>query len=89
MSNPEARHPYHLVEPSPWPAIGATAAFVTAFGDADPVTKGSEAWFQRSIPGAQGQPHVIIEGGGHFIQEDAGPQLAKIVLDVMSGQEES
>ena len=32
MSNPEARHPYHLVEPSPWPAIGATAAFVTAFG---------------------------------------------------------
>ena len=74
-------------------AMAALAAFarpfVTAFGDADPVTRGPEAWFQHHVAGAQGQPHVIIEGGGHFIQEDAGPQLAKIVLDVMSGQEES
>ena len=22
------------------------------------------------IPGAKGQPHVILEGGGHFLQED-------------------
>jgi haloalkane dehalogenase len=22
------------------------------------------------IPGAEGQPHVILEGGGHFLQED-------------------
>ncbi len=26
------KHPYHLVDPSPWPALGATAAFVLAFG---------------------------------------------------------
>ena len=25
-------HDYHLVNPSPWPIIGATAAFVTAVG---------------------------------------------------------
>jgi cytochrome c oxidase subunit 3 len=25
-------HDYHLVNPSPWPAVGATAAFITAFG---------------------------------------------------------
>ena len=25
-------HDYHLVNRSPWPAIGATSAFVTAFG---------------------------------------------------------
>jgi cytochrome c oxidase subunit III len=25
-------HSYHLVEPSPWPAVGAMAAFVTAIG---------------------------------------------------------
>ncbi|MGI9604107.1 MAG: haloalkane dehalogenase [Acidimicrobiales bacterium] len=24
------------------------------------------------IPGAEGQPHVILEGGGHFLQEDIG-----------------
>jgi heme/copper-type cytochrome/quinol oxidase subunit 3 len=26
------QHPYHLVEPSPWPAVGSAAAFVTAIG---------------------------------------------------------
>ena len=25
-------HDYHLVDPSPWPAVGATAAFIAAFG---------------------------------------------------------
>jgi cytochrome c oxidase subunit 3 len=25
-------HDYHLVNPSPWPAIGATSAFIMAFG---------------------------------------------------------
>ena len=25
-------HPYHLVNPSPWPCIGACAAFVMAAG---------------------------------------------------------
>ena len=25
-------HDYHLVNPSPWPAVGATAAFITAVG---------------------------------------------------------
>jgi haloalkane dehalogenase len=63
--------------------------FVTAFGDSDPVTAGTEAWFQRHVAGAEGQPHVIIEGGGHFIQEDAGPELARIVLAVVASQEES
>ena len=28
----EPRHPYHLVEPSPWPAVGATGAFVLLGG---------------------------------------------------------
>jgi len=25
-------HDYHLVDPSPWPAVGATSAFLMAFG---------------------------------------------------------
>ncbi|HYI88328.1 MAG TPA: cytochrome c oxidase subunit 3, partial [Beijerinckiaceae bacterium] len=28
----EVKHDYHLVDPSPWPLIGATSAFVMAFG---------------------------------------------------------
>src|ERR671910_287062 len=29
-AHPEVKHDYHLVDPSPWPLIGATAAFVMA-----------------------------------------------------------
>ena len=36
---------------------------------------------QARIPGAKGQSHVTIEGGGHFLQEDRGPELAKVVVD--------
>ena len=32
MSAHDVKHPYHLVEPSPWPAVGATAALATALG---------------------------------------------------------
>ena len=28
----EQKHPYHLVEPSPWPALGALSGFVLAVG---------------------------------------------------------
>jgi haloalkane dehalogenase len=55
--------------------------FLCAFSDADPITRGADARMKETIPGAKGQPHVTIEGGGHFIQEDKGPELAKIVAD--------
>lgn len=51
--------------------------FLTLFSDADPVTAGGEGWFQRHVPGAQGQPHETVSGAGHFLQEDAGPDVAK------------
>jgi haloalkane dehalogenase len=55
--------------------------FLTAFSDSDPITRGGEHVFQRFIPGAQGQSHVVIKGGGHFIQEDCGEELAQVVVD--------
>ena len=58
--------------------------FLTTFSDSDPVTKGGERALQKLIPGAQGQPHVMIEGGGHFLQEDKGEQLAGIVVDFIA-----
>ena len=30
----DQQHPYHLVEPSPWPAVGSAAGFVAALGAA-------------------------------------------------------
>jgi haloalkane dehalogenase len=56
--------------------------FVCAFGDSDPVTRGADAVLQSLIPGAAGQPHVTLEGVAHFSQEDAGPQLAEIIIAV-------
>ncbi len=34
MSSGEQKHPYHLVDPSPWPFIGSLGAFVLAMGAA-------------------------------------------------------
>jgi haloalkane dehalogenase len=55
--------------------------FLTAFSDGDPITAGLEKVLQRRVPGARGQPHVTIVGGGHFLQEDKGPELARVVVD--------
>jgi haloalkane dehalogenase len=55
--------------------------FLTAFSDGDPITAGSEKVLQARIPGAKGQPHTTIVGGGHFLQEDKGPELAAVVVD--------
>jgi len=55
--------------------------FLTAFSDGDPVTAGGEKNLQRMIPGAKGQPHTIIKGAGHFLQEDKGEELAGIIVD--------
>ena len=54
--------------------------FLTAFGDSDPITKGGERPWEDHVPGAQGQNHVIIKGGGHFIQEDKGPELSELII---------
>jgi haloalkane dehalogenase len=58
--------------------------WLTAFSDADPVTRGGEGVFQRRVPGAAGQPHTTIAGAGHFLQEDAGEELARVVADFVA-----
>ena len=32
MAGGTPKHPYHLVDPSPWPALGSLAALVLALG---------------------------------------------------------
>ncbi|MBI3783334.1 MAG: haloalkane dehalogenase [Deltaproteobacteria bacterium] len=53
--------------------------FLTAFSDADPVTKGGERIFQERVPGAKGQPHVTIAGAGHFLQEDKPDEIVNLI----------
>ncbi len=57
---------------------------LTAFSDSDPITAGGERVFQKLVPGAAGQPHVTLEGGGHFLQEDVGPRLAQVIADFVA-----
>jgi haloalkane dehalogenase len=61
--------------------------FLTAFSDGDPVTRGLERAFQRRVPGAAGQPHATIRGAGHFLQEDRGEELARVVVEWMRSPE--
>ncbi len=59
--------------------------FLTAFSDGDPITRGGEVILQSLIPGARGMNHVTIEGAGHFLQEDRGEELARVVVDFIRG----
>ena len=58
--------------------------FLCAFSDSDPITRGADAALRKFIPGAQGQPEVTIAGGGHFLQEDKGRELAAVVVDFIN-----
>ena len=57
--------------------------FLTAFSDGDPITGGGDRVFHKLVPGAKGLPHTTLAGGGHFLQEDVGPELARVVLDLV------
>lgn len=54
--------------------------FLTCFADSDPVTAGADKLYQQVIPGTKGQKHTTIKNASHFVQEDAGPQLAEKVV---------
>ena len=56
---------------------------LTLFSDSDPVSAGGER-FWKGIPGAKltGIPHTILHGG-HFVQEDAGDEIVRLMLQLM------
>jgi haloalkane dehalogenase len=55
--------------------------FLCAFSDGDPITGGADRSLKERIPGTRGQAHTTIVGGGHFLQEDKGEELAVVVVD--------
>jgi haloalkane dehalogenase len=59
--------------------------WLTAFSDQDAITRGGDALFQRDVPGCKGQPHTTISGGGHFLQEDRGEELGRVVAAFVKG----
>ena len=62
---------------------GFEKPFLCAFADNDPVTRGLDAQFRETVPGARGLPHVTIEGGGHFVQENCPDQVANAIVGLI------
>ena len=59
--------------------------FLCAFSDGDAITGGGDRYLLERVPGTRGQPHVTIEGGGHFLQEDRGEALAAAIVTFLEG----
>ncbi len=55
--------------------------FLVAFSDRDPITGAMAPILKRTVPGAAGLEHPVIEGAGHFLQEDAGERLGTVIAD--------
>ena len=36
---------------------------------------------KKTVPGAAGLDHPVIEGAGHFLQEDAGERLGAVIAE--------
>ncbi|MCV7278959.1 alpha/beta fold hydrolase [Mycolicibacterium flavescens] len=58
--------------------------FLTAYSDGDPATRGWDRVFADHVPGAEGQPHTTVTGAGHFIQEQRGAELGRIVAEFVA-----
>jgi len=58
--------------------------FLTAYSDGDPATRGWDAVFQERVPGAKGQAHTTILGAGHFIQEQKGEELGRVIAEFVA-----
>ncbi|MGD8424745.1 MAG: haloalkane dehalogenase [Gammaproteobacteria bacterium] len=84
--------PTHIKDPAvpanraAWQALGQwQKPFLTAFGKKDPILGWADRALQRHVPGARGQPHRDLADAGHFVQEDAGPELAALAVDWLRG----
>jgi haloalkane dehalogenase len=67
-----------------WEALEAwDKPFLTAFSDSDPITGAMGPILRKLVPGTRGLHHPTIAGAGHFLQEDAGTELGRVVRDFM------
>jgi len=57
--------------------------FLVAFSDSDPITGAMAPILKAAVPGAA---ETVIEGAGHFLQEDAGERLGTVIVDFIRGR---
>ena len=72
--------PAHGANTRAWEILkGLRTPFLCVFSDRDHVTNGDHSALSAHIAGAQGQPHTVIAGAEHFLQEDKPAELAAVV----------
>lgn len=68
-----------------WAALGRwDKPFLVAFSDSDPITGPMAPVLRRHVPGAAGLEHPVLRGAGHFLQEDAGAALGRLVAEFVT-----
>jgi haloalkane dehalogenase len=79
--------PAHEANVAAWASLGKfTKPFLLCFSDGDPITRGGDKKFLRDVPGTKGQAHTTIKGGGHFVQEEKGPELSKVLNSLLGAR---
>jgi haloalkane dehalogenase len=64
-----------------WKKLGEwRKPFLCLFGRNDPILGRADKFLLDQVPGSKGQPHVRLRGG-HFVQEDQGPELARRMIE--------
>jgi haloalkane dehalogenase len=64
-----------------WHKLAAsTRPMLLAFSDSDPITGAMAPVLERAMVGTAGRKHPTIANAGHFLQEDAGPELAAEIV---------
>lgn len=58
--------------------------FLCAFSDRDPIMSAMADIFPALIPGCQGQAHTTIRRASHFLQDDQGPELARVLIQFIT-----
>lgn len=67
-----------------WEVLGRwEKPFLTVFSDRDPILGKGDKVLREHVPGAKDMPHTRTHGG-HFLQEDAGPDLARQINDLIA-----
>jgi haloalkane dehalogenase len=68
-----------------WAKLGTwEKPFLTLFGKNDPILGRADRPLQEHVPGARDQPHDRL-AGSHFVQEDAGEEIARRTLAWLDG----
>lgn len=67
-----------------WAALRESPTpMLVAFSDKDPITGGMAPIFRSQMRGAAGRQHPVIDNAGHFLQEDAGEELARHIVEFL------